>query len=532
MTISLLTSGCTSSTPDIDTTQNPGTQPNDDTSAMREELPAASPVPGGYERDELGPISASDANLAPPQRVDTAGTYDPSTPAYPNASPPFDRVEPDQSESTTSKLKSLSVEERVSRIRAADEDMQKILQQRAGITDGVQARKTLLEVIDGKKQASLSLIDDARLSESERAIGYRGLLQSYSHLASLQDARAAKQLEELAGSLLETGPKEVHVDAAMIMLGLASEQVSLGNQGAVARLTDHADQLIEVTDSNNLPALLALLRSIEMLGAQDQTDSARELSVATVDRFAATQDPYIAQVVTDLATSIRYDRLLQIIESWLANQGELQDLRTATANALEEHPDLVSVRFLAGSASQLEAARHSDAARAIYVEIDKRLNSLSKEAQLEFDTAASAFATRQALLNTRIELPPLDLDGSDASLTPGNARIYVIPFWSLTLPPSYEIFPTLDQAISQFDDVEILAVNLDSSDLLADARLVAREFGIRSLQRASDRSVAARFGVTTAPFMIVADSQMTVISVAYNNRQVQEVLENTLSKSP
>ena len=198
-----------------------------------------------------------------------------------------------------------------------------------------EARKTLLQIINLKKEAARRLADDDSIAEPMRTEGRRGQLQALSHLAALGDLKAADELRELAETNVQTGNAKVVSDSRLVLIGFAIEDLQNGTQDAPTQIVALVRDLSRETQQDDVPAMMVMGQARQMLANYGHDEEARVVRDTIIDLYAGSSDPQVAKMASQLAGNVRFDGINELINSVHDNKPVSLDQWTESAETLD-----------------------------------------------------------------------------------------------------------------------------------------------------------------------------------------------------
>ena len=431
-------------------------------------------------------------------------------------------------------------------LSGADKDMQMIASGRTAITDQQKALAEMKRIVKLKLEASRRLRDHADASDRAKQEAARGELQSLSHLAALGDVKAAVELETLAKSNLDSDDPNLVFDSRLVLIGFAIESLQNGKQDAPEQIVRLIKSLGESAhDSNNensspgIAALMVMGQARQMLVQYNHAEEAAIIRQAILNRFADATDPQVAKMAAQLAGTSESDNIDVMLQKSIDGETiQVEDWVTAMQNLIRESPDLQTVQYLAGAALQFEGLEQPELAEVTYEQLADSFSDPIPATGKETQLAIEARKNRQDAIG-KIFDPDLDtLAGPPIDLSDYRGKIILMPFWAMTFPESLQLVPALEEIAKQSSDkIAMIGMNLDPEDAPVLEFIKQHEMPFPSYRSETSSSaqianeVAARFGMVSAPFIVVIDQQGKVASIAYTRSQVEKSIEQLTSET-
>jgi hypothetical protein len=431
----------------------------------------------------------------------------------------------------------LNPQQLVEFLGVADRDMQGIWSRLPQVAGG---RDELIRIAKMKLEASRRLKNHPEANVEAKSAGARGELQALSHLASFSDLKSAEALEELATENLESNDPDLVSDSRLVLIGFALEALQNGEEGAADRIITYIDQIATAGKSNDVPTLMVMGQAREALAADGNDEAADHVRRAIVGLYADSPNPDLAMAAAELAGSVLYDRLEQMLSAALNDQTvQREQWVAATDELISESPDLRTVEYLAGAALQLEAAGKDDLVQATFETMVKGFDDPGSDAGREVQIAMAAMEARQNIVGVRFNPVLPGVAGSELSMDQFAGQVVLVPFWAAAFPESLQLIGRLKQIESAHpDDVAIVGVNLDGDDRLLQAFLDQNDLGFPSFRSKSSAEaevanpLAAQFGVASMPFLAILDRKGNVAAINFTDRGIEEKVNELLSNDP
>ena len=443
------------------------------------------------------------------------------------------------SESPSLELKpGLKSEELMKLLIQADQDMHSITSGASGIRDPQKARDTLFQIIRMKQEAARRLAEDEAADPRFRTEGRRGQLQALSHLASLGQLDAAKQLREIAETNLQSDDPKLLSDSRLVLLGFHLEELQNGEEGAkqaVLRLVK--DLALNASDSD-VPAMMVMGRAREMLNQYGYFTEAKQVRDLINERFANSSDRHIAKLAAQVAGNVIYDgvneRLNQLIKGEVVPD---QKWSESIERLIDESPDMQTVQYLAGSALDLESRDLLKPADTIYRVLESRFDAPDAATTREVEIAVEARERRRNAIGKSFPFNLPGLDGGGLSMQDYRGKIVLMPFWAANFTQSLQVVPMLKAFAEEHpENVSIVGMNLDLSATEAAVFAKKTDLGFPSFRATSSAEqsqrnpVAMLFGMVSMPFVVVFDPQGNVAEIDFSGRKLQSTVDRLIDE--
>ena len=502
------------------------TRPSDPAS-----LDARSPSVGGAsERSDAVPIGA-------PENYSSAAQTAPTVPALINAGAiPTPGAGIDSESFEPRKLRAdLSPGELIEFLAGADRDMQQVYSGAAGIRDNDVAISKMRQIGMLKLQASKRLRDHSAASDEQRVEGSRGVLQSLSHLAALGDLQSAEELEELANENLKADDPRIVTDSRLVLIGFAIESLQHGKQDAPDRIVELVSGLTGSSSDSGVPAMMVLGQARKMLSDYGHQAQAGAVRRAIIERFAGSDNEEIAKLAAQLAGSVQFDAVEQILDIAIAGGDVSVDRWSEAARTLiQESADIMTVQYLAGASLEFEATGRDDLAVATYDLLKARFGDQSDAIGEEASIAIEAHQARQSIIGTSFDFDLPGIDGGKLDLSVFRGKVVLMPFWATGFPQSLQIMPQLLAIRDEYPtQVAIVGMNLDPAGVATAEFMERHRLDFPSFQSVSSPTanpIATRFGMVSMPFVAILDQKGTVVGLDFKGQKIEGLVRPLLTE--
>jgi thiol-disulfide isomerase/thioredoxin len=432
----------------------------------------------------------------------------------------------------------LSPSQLVDFLASADKDMELIHRRQAGIDDPTQAREMLIRIVKRKLQASRQLAGHPQANDRQRSEGNRGELQSLSHLAALSDVRAAEELERLAEARMASDDPKLVADSRLVLIGFAIESLQNGDERAVDKIVQLADQIAGNDSTADIPALIALGQAKQTLETYGQPEVASRIRDTIIEKFAASANPDVAKLAAQFAGNLVYDEVDKLREQILAGDQATGDQATdesvtidqwtrSVETLIDAAADIQTVSYLAGAAVDFEAHGLLDFADATLRTLSSRFDQPGAATTREVQTAISATQARQQIIGSDFDPALASVSGTALQMAAYRGKIVLVPFWAAGIPLSLQPISTLQRMRDEHPrDVAIVGINLDPTDVPLEAFLRESKIDFPSFSLASDPAskIPQQFGLVSMPFVVIIDRQGKVAAIQLSGKGLQETV--------
>lgn len=419
----------------------------------------------------------------------------------------------------------------------ADHQIQLIFSQQSGIESPQEARKTLIEIIKVKLEASRRLAANPDSTSEQQSEGARGELQSLSHLAALGDVKVAEELEQKASEYLGSEDPSLVSDSRLVLIGFALESLQNGDEKAPEKILEYFEQLRTGDSTPDVPSLLIMGQARQALMAYGHEQPAQKLREMIIELFAGSENPDIARMAADIAGNVEFDdvekRRIAIMNGESVTPEQWREL---VEKLIQASADMQTVQYLAGSALEMEGRGGIDAlVDMTYQVLQDKFQDPESATGREVQLAAEAKQARKDVLGREFDPDLKKIDGSELPMKNFRGKVVLMPFWATGFPDSLQLVPQL-KAIrdSHPDKVEIVGINLDPEGASVSDILRENDLGFPSLRAESSPTaeianpVAASFGMVSLPFVAILDADGKVSALNFTGQNLEQTVNDLL----
>ena len=414
-----------------------------------------------------------------------------------------------------------------------DEDMEWIHSNRAEIVDPRDARRTLLQIIDMKLQASRQLAGHPSATEAQRSSGKRGELQALSHKSSLSDVKAAEELEELAKANMDSGDPRLVADSRLVLIGFAIESLQNGDERAAENIVQYTDQIASSDSAADVPALIVMGQAKQMLDSYGHKQLAKTVRNSIVAKFGDSKNPDVASMAAQFAGNVLLDDVDKIREQILKGESiSIDQWIQSVETLIDESADIQTVSYLAGAAVDFEANGLLPFADATLKTLQARFNQPQAATTREVQTAIDAMVARQQIIGKTFDPDLPSTDGASLRLADYRGKVVLVPFWAIGIPTSLQAIPILQSVRdANPETVAIVGVNLDPHDAPVQEFLQTNKILFPSYSLAADQAstIPKDFGVVSMPFVVILDKQGKVAAIQLSDKNLTETVLRLVS---
>ena len=506
--------------------------------APTETVPASEGTPESESSHEANETLVADSNDDSTGSSDTNSSPIVQTPVGANGAPdvPFKiaGMESDPAKQLTPDLTPAELNKLLSQ---ADHQIQLIFSQRSGIESPQEARKTLIEIIKVKLEASRRLAANPDATPEQQSEGARGELQSLSHLASLGDVKVAQELEQKATEYLGSEDPSLVSDSRLVLIGFALESLQNGDEKAPEKILEYFEQIRTGDSPPDVPSLLIMGQARQALRAYGHEQPAQQLREMIIELFAGSENPDIARMAAEIAGNVEFDEVekqrIAIMNGETVSAGQWREL---VEKLIEVSADMQTVQYLAGSALEMEGRGGIDELVDVtFAVLQDKFQDPNSATGREVQLASEAKKARKDVLGREFDPDLKKTDGSELPMKNYRGKVVLMPFWATGFPDSLQLVPQL-KAIrdARPDQVEIVGINLDVEGASVEDFLRENDLGFPSLRAESSPTaevanpVAASFGMVSLPFVAILDSDGKVAALNFTGQNLEQTVNDLL----
>ncbi|WP_145388125.1 TlpA family protein disulfide reductase [Stieleria neptunia] len=425
-------------------------------------------------------------------------------------------------------------------LEESDRDMEMLARGRNQLQDPNQANQLMQQLVKSKLQASVRLQDHADATAEQRTAGLRGRLQALSHLSAMGDLGSAKALEALARENLSSPEATIAGDSRIVLIGFAIDGLRAGRESAAQEIVSLI-QGMKASRTPDIPAVLMMAEARQVLANYGLIDESAQVREKILALYGNSPDKMIAQVAADAAGTAKYDSARRLLGEILENENVALARWTETVTDLvREAPEMNTVEFLGTSALQLEAARRDAFVEETFRILADGFSETDSATANEIATARMAMEARRDVIGTSFDalanLPTIDGNGISSASVKG--KVVLMPFWAVTIPPSLQIIPMLNEIRSRHpDQIAIVGMNLDSEQAPLGEFVAQNDLGFPSFRSISSASgdqgnpIATKFGLVSLPFVAIFNQDGKVAALDFTGMQLDATVERLVQST-
>ena len=421
------------------------------------------------------------------------------------------------------------------RLSDIDYNLRVLMSGQAPISDPKQARSKMLEYIQLKLEASRRLATHEDASPEEKSEGARGEIQAMSHLASVGNVGAAKELEKIAKENLSSDDHGLASDSRLILVGFALEDLKNGKKEAAQAIVNYFQQIKATQANPDVPTLMIMGMAREDLVTAGYDQEAQLVRDMIIDFYADSEDPAIAEMAASAAGNVTFELIEKQRVSLTSGVPEtaakvtIEDWTQSVETLIEESPDLQTAQYLAAAALEFEGLQRDDLVKATYELLESAFAGSASAINKEISLAQAARQARKDVIGKEFTWDLPTTDGKKFQLSEFTGKVVLMPFWAEAFPSSLSIVPQLKSICAKHpDQVVIVGVNLDPEGVDVQPFINKSQLGFVSLRSESSptreisNQIAHDFGMVSLPFVAILDEKGVIQKLNFTGQNLEK----------
>lgn len=372
-----------------------------------------------------------------------------------------------------------------------------------------------------KLQAGETLANSRLATEAQRSEGVKTQLIALSHLSSLNDASAARQLNALAEAAANSSDKDLAHQSRLVLVGFQLQALQNGVEAKPEQLVAEIRGLFENFDSRTFPEFMMLQQAdmqLSRLGFKEQAQQIRNILAV---QYQDAEDEALRNEAWLAATSESPELADYNYANQLLSSGQLQaaEILAPTQRLYEAFPSVQTLEQLSKSISNMEYLGFLDASQEVATFV---------RAKLDGQPQSAAFQIAQQLLSDhdkRLELlgspfPWADLENSLRSFEGDNfqaetlqGKVVLVSFWTTWSVPCIEELEAIRVMQQKYagDGLEVVSVVMDDIPSKSEAFIQSKRLPWTNYFFADEVGFESSFikdhGVNIVPFVAIVGRQ-------------------------
>lgn len=362
-------------------------------------------------------------------------------------------------------------------------------------------------------------------------------LVALSHLSGLKDVQAAKQLEQLAQSLLSNNDAELKQQGKIVLFGFSVQNLQNGIGTDPNIVLEQAKQLVADERFRSRLEMTSLLHAIRVFSQMGYREQIAPLQRIAFDAFSGSSDkPLRFEAWNQLvAESPSREQFLTAMDMLGSPQFSRESALSAAQTLLNEFPNVVTLEVLSEFVPNLEysgePALSLELSKLIYQQLSK-LGSSSGSA-IAIQSLLNEQKLRNSWIGKDFELPEIvDLDGNPFKTSAINGKVVIVVFWTSWSLPCLKELPFLEKCYADLHSkgFEILSINMDTDPNAMQQFVNDHPTAWKVFKNATHdaRPLTQHFGITMFPHCMLIDREGKVVKLHVRGPALQQELAQLL----
>lgn len=380
--------------------------------------------------------------------------------------------------------------------------------------NAVQMAKMKLE--SGKYLAGLP-----NLTAEQSRFATKTQLIALSHLSGLKDVQAAKQLEQLAQTLLNHGDPELQQQGRIVLFGFAVQNLQNGVLTDPNAVLEQAKGLVADERFRSRLEMTSLLHAIRVFNQMGYREQIAPLQRIAFDSFSNSIDkPLRLEAWNQLvAEAPSREQFLSAMDTLGSPQFDGQAALAAAQSMVNEFPNVVTLEVLSEYVPNLEYSGETSFSLQLAKLIDQQLAKLGNGGSV---MAIQSLLNEQKLRNSWIGrdlelLEVADLEGNPFKPAALNGKVVLVVFWTSWSLPCLKELPFLEKCYSDLKSkgFEILSINMDQDSNALQQFVSDHPTAWKVFRNPihDPRPLTQHFGITMFPHCMLVDRDGKVVKL-------------------
>lgn len=387
--------------------------------------------------------------------------------------------------------------------------------------DEKSAKETAVSLARMKLAAAQHLASLSAANPQQIKLGTKAQLIALSHLSGLKDVQAAKQLSQLANSLLTSDDSELRHQGQVVLFGFKIQELQNGLLADPEQLVTLATGLVSDPEYRGRLEMTSLAHATQVLHQMGYAPQATAVRQAAFAAFADQADAGLRNEAWNQLTrdSQSLQNLLASLQTLETEQFDSGAVMSAARGLLMDFPNAVTLEMIAGLVTNIEysgqVALGSDLSRWIDSEIQRFPSGYSANT---IRAALAEHRQRMGLIGHELVLNDLvDTSGAELDLKQYAGKVLLVDFWATWCPPCLKEIPHIRKAYETLphEDFAVLSINMDQ-DAGQLSKFLEKNSPAWPTYRPAQgdtQSLTKQFGITLFPLTLLVDKQGRVVNL-------------------
>lgn len=396
-----------------------------------------------------------------------------------------------------------------------------------------------------KLSAGEQLANSTQASEPQRTSGVKAQLIALSHLSSLNDVSAARQLESLARATANSADKDLAHQSRLVLVGFELQALQNGVQAKPQQLIDEIRGLFENFDNRTFPEFMMLQQAESQLSQLGYREEAQQVRDVLVQEYKAAEDASLRNeawlyVTGDSQELQDYNRANQRLSAGLVQSND--EVLNAAEQLYAAFPSPQTLEQLAKSISNMEYLGFLSASQSVAELVQRELESAGDSASSKVTKQLlDDHQRRLALLNqpfpyAKLEQSLVDFKGNAFSADDLGDKVVLVNLWATWSIPCVEELDSLRAMQEKYaaDGLAVVGIVMDDSplenqDYILSQRHPWRDFYFKDA-KGFESDFAKSYGVNIIPFVALADRNGNVVDLHIRGNRLEPAIRKALGK--
>ncbi len=379
-------------------------------------------------------------------------------------------------------------------------------------------------------------------TEANRKTGVLTQLVALSHLSGLKDVDAAKKLEKLSASLLQSSDRDLQHQGRIVQLGFRLQDLQNGQLSDPSSLVKELRNLFQRPEDAGFTEMMVLQQAGQVLTNMGQSEAVELVKQIIIESYMDATDIQLSMAAWGMAAekSRAFENYNAALQDVLNDKtAEPQTLIAAARGLFQELPHGTTLINLANAATEIEYRGKVEIAGELHEYLKTQAGQLKPG--MYSDGLAAALDTQNRRLSIRgreLALPDLvAIDGAPFDWNQYRGKVVLVDFWATWCVPCLREIPNIRKVFEQHSGggFEVVSVNMDSDLGPVRQYLAKNPLPWRTLH-ASDPSmlgfkstVAKELGITAIPFLVLVDKSGKVSAIHVRGEKLAPSIQQLLA---
>ena len=412
-------------------------------------------------------------------------------------------------------------------------DIDSALTELVSLSSDNQIEKTLF-LESGKRLGKLKLAAGQQLAnlpqanESQRTAGVKSQLIALSHLSSLHDVAAARQLEELATATANAADPDLAHHSRLVLVGFELQELQNGVETEPKELLLQIGSLFENFKGRSFPEFMMLQQADVQLTKLGFRDEAARVRGILVEQYKDAEDAALRNeawlyVTSESAELADYNYANQLLGTGQITSSD--QILAPTQALFEAFPTVQTLEQLSKSIANMEYLG--------FIETSQQVSKYVRS-QLELQPQSASRTVAEKLLSDHekrlsligkpfpfqaFENNLIDFNGNPFSKPAAPPKATLVFLWATWSIPSIEELRPIVQMYEKYqsDGLEVIGIIMDdkprqSSDFILSQNLPWKNFFFKEVSGFKSQ-FAIDNGINIIPFVVIVDSRSNTTTV-------------------